>query len=64
MTASTSLSKLPNFDPRKVPVVGVDAHLPAVTSAAYQAAALRERFSNPPVWMPEVQFEHRFSDRA
>ncbi|MFM2112490.1 MAG: hypothetical protein RLZZ271_1150 [Pseudomonadota bacterium] len=64
MTASTSLSKLPNFDPRKVPVVGVDAHLPAVASAAYQAAALRERFSNPPVWTPEVQFEHRFSDRA
>ena len=29
----TPLSKLPNFDPREVPVVGIDAHLPAVSAA-------------------------------
>ncbi|HQD16082.1 MAG TPA: coenzyme A pyrophosphatase, partial [Ottowia sp.] len=30
MSHPTPLSKLPNFDPRQVPVTGVDAHLPAV----------------------------------
>ncbi|MEN9886574.1 MAG: hypothetical protein RL758_1152 [Pseudomonadota bacterium] len=64
MTASTSLSKLPNFDPRQVPVVGVDGHLPAVQTQHLLEPALRQRFAHPPVWQPEVQFEHRFSDRA
>lgn len=64
MTASTSLSRLPNFDPRQVPVVSVDAHLPAVHSSQLTPEALKHRFNRPPVWTPEVQFEHRFSDRA
>ena len=38
------LSQLPNFDPRKVPVTGVDAHLPAVPATALTAEALRQRF--------------------
>ena len=33
MPPATPLSKLPNFDPRRVPVAGVDAHLPAVDAA-------------------------------
>lgn len=64
MTASTSLARVPNFDPRQVPVVGVDAHLPAVSLDRLSEVALRARFAAPPAWQPEVQFEHRFSDRA
>ena len=60
----TPLSKLPHFDPRKVPVVGSDAHLPAVAAAQLLPNALRARFQNPPVWQPEVRAEPRFTDRA
>ena len=41
--ADTPLSKLPNFDPRAVPVVGVDVHLPAVPVEVLQPRSLRER---------------------
>lgn len=58
------LSKLPNFDPRQVPVVGSDAHLPAVTATALQPDALRQRFLFPPSWQPEVRAEPRFTERA
>ena len=61
--ADTPLSKLPNFDPRAVPVQGVDAHLPAVPAAALAPAALRERFAQPPVWEPEVWAERKIVDR-
>jgi 8-oxo-dGTP pyrophosphatase MutT (NUDIX family) len=56
-------SKIPNFDPRQVPVVGVDAHLSAVPGAHLSAQALRQRFAHPPVWEPETREEPRFSDR-
>lgn len=59
----TPLSKLPNFDPREVPVVGVDAHLPAVDRAQLTPQALRRRFAHPPAWSPEVWAEQRFTDR-
>ena len=59
-----SLSRLPTFDPRQVPVTGVDAHLPAVPLASLQPAALRQRFAAPPAWQPELLAETRFSDRA
>jgi 8-oxo-dGTP pyrophosphatase MutT (NUDIX family) len=59
----TPLSKLPHFDPRKVPLVGTDAHLPAVPAQALSAAALRARFAHPPAWQPEVVAEFKFSDR-
>jgi 8-oxo-dGTP pyrophosphatase MutT (NUDIX family) len=59
-----SLSKLPHFDPRKIPVLGSDAHLPAVAVAQLLPDALRQRFQNPPVWQPEVRAEPRFTDRA
>jgi 8-oxo-dGTP pyrophosphatase MutT (NUDIX family) len=59
----TPLSKLPDFDPRRVPVAGVDAHLPAVPADQLQAAALQQRFANPPHWHPELVIEHKFADR-
>lgn len=59
----TPLSKLPNFDPREVPVVGVDAHLPGVRPDALAPQALRQRFAQPPQWQPEVWSEPRFTNR-
>lgn len=59
----TPLSKIPNFDPREVPVVGVDAHLPAVSAARLAPDALRWRFASPPPWQPELWSEKRFTDR-
>lgn len=59
----TPLSKLPNFDPRRIPVLGVDAHLPAVPLRVLSPAALRERFAAPPTWQPEVVLEKKFADR-
>lgn len=59
----TPLSKLPNFDPRSVPVVGVDAHLPSVPAERLLAESLRRRFAAPPAWEPEVRAEPRFTQR-
>src|SRR5215216_6293645 len=61
--AYVPLSKLPNFDPRSVPVVGIDTHLPAVSAEALRPDALRERFASPPHWEPEVWAEPKFTDR-
>ena len=60
----TLLPKLPNFDPRKIPVLGSDEHLPAVAAAQLLPAALRQRFQSPPLWHPEVRAEPRFTDHA
>lgn len=54
---------LPDFDPRSVPVVGVDSHLPAVPMSALTPDALRQRFAMPPAWQPEVAQEPSFSER-
>ncbi len=59
----TPLSKLPNFDPRTVPVLGIDSHLPAVAREALAPDALRERFRAPPAWAPEIWIERKFSSR-
>ena len=59
----TPLSKLPNFDPREVPVIRVDGHLPAVDPARLAPQALRSRFARPPAWEPELRSEARFTDR-
>jgi 8-oxo-dGTP pyrophosphatase MutT (NUDIX family) len=61
--ANIPLSKLPNFDPRAVPVLGIDSHLPAVAREALNVDALRGRFIAPPPWQPEIWTERRFSDR-
>ena len=60
----TPLSKLPNFDARKMAVLGVDSHLPAIPLDRLQPDALRQRFISPPLWQPEIYAEHRFTDRA
>ena len=52
------------FDPRLVPVVGVDIHLPKVSVDAMQAQALVRRFACAHVWTPELLAETRFSQRA
>jgi 8-oxo-dGTP pyrophosphatase MutT (NUDIX family) len=57
------LSKLPNFDPREVPVDSTDAHMPAVHARSLTADALRARFANPPEWEAEVRAEPLFADR-
>jgi len=57
------LSKLPQFDPRTVPVAGIDSHLQPVPEEALRPAALRERFRAPPAWEPEIWAEKRFTDR-
>ena len=59
----TPLSKIPNFDPREAPVLGIDAHLPAVALDRLAPDALRRRFAEPPAWEPEVWAEPRFSNR-
>jgi len=53
----------PKIDPRTVPVIQVDSHLPAVEHQRLQADALRSRFSAPPVWKPEFLAEKKFMDR-
>ena len=53
-----------SFDPQKLPVVGVDDHLPALTATALRSAAVRQRFLMPPVWTPEIKTEPRFNERA
>jgi 8-oxo-dGTP pyrophosphatase MutT (NUDIX family) len=59
----TPLSAIPDFDPARMPVLGTDAHLPAVPFARLTSAALQERFADPPMWSPEIAGEARFSDR-
>jgi 8-oxo-dGTP pyrophosphatase MutT (NUDIX family) len=52
-------------DPQAIPVVGTDAHLPAVDAARLQADAIRRRFASPPAWQLEFAGDGaRFSDRA
>ncbi len=53
-----------SFDPQKLPVIGVDNHLPAVAPAELRTDRLRERFIAPPVWTPEIRAENRFSERT
>jgi 8-oxo-dGTP pyrophosphatase MutT (NUDIX family) len=58
------LSRLPHFDPRLIPVSGIDAHLPPIGSDVLVPAALQRRFAAPPIWQPEVVQEKKFADRA
>lgn len=64
LPAFTPLSKLPNFDPRHNVALGVDSHLPAVSSSQLQPEALRQRFRQPPVWAPELLTEKKYAERA
>ena len=60
----TFTKPLPPFDPRTIPVIGVDAHLSGVPAQELTPAALRQRFRHPPVWTPEHSVEKKFSNRA
>lgn len=51
------------FDPRSVPVIGTDHHLPPVPADRLHAQALRARFAMPPDWAPEVLREPKFVER-
>ncbi|MCY7370027.1 MAG: CoA pyrophosphatase [Polaromonas sp.] len=55
---------LPQFDPRSVPVLGIDDHLANVPQQNLSVAALRARFLNPPAWTPEHSIEKRFGNRV
>lgn len=57
------MSKLPQFDPLKVPVSAIDGHLPAVNLLALQPQALRDRFALPPEWQPEFREEPPYAER-
>ena len=59
-----AVSPTPSFDPRLVPVLAHDHHLPAVPADRLLAVALRSRFAAPPVWQPEVVREPRFNERT
>ena len=41
-------------DPKAIPVLGVDDHLPATPHEAMQPTSLRQRFVTPPRWTPEI----------
>lgn len=59
-----SLTKpLPVFDPRTIPVCGIDHHLAGVALERLTPQALRERFRRPPVWTPEHSVEKKFIHR-
>lgn len=59
----TPLTQLPNFDPLRMPVLGVDDHLPAVPPERLTPDALRERFRRPLEWTPEIVRERSFAQR-
>ena len=52
-----------SFNPQELPVIGVDDHLPAVSTDQLLPRALRRRFEAPPVWTPEITVERRFTER-
>ena len=54
---------LPVFDPRSIPVLGIDDHLAGVAPDRLTPAALRQRFVSPPAWSPEHSVEKRLADR-
>jgi 8-oxo-dGTP pyrophosphatase MutT (NUDIX family) len=58
------MSSPPLFDPRAVPIIGVDTHLPALPGAMLHAAWLRTQFEAPRVWEPLLRAEPAFSRRA
>jgi len=53
------VAPLPSFDPRALPVSDAHDGLPPVPAERLSAAALRERFANPPAWRAE-QTDDRF----
>ena len=52
-----------SLDPREVPVVQVDSHLPPVDPSRLISDSLRQRFTSPPAWAPDSLSEKRFVER-
>lgn len=52
------------LDPRSVPVLRRDGHLPALAHPHFQPEALRRRFALPPLWTPEIVREPSMGPRA
>lgn len=59
----TSSQFLPPFDPRSIPVQGVDDHLAPVPAHRLTPDALRQRFASPPVWVSEHTAEAKLDNR-
>lgn len=59
----TFTKPLPKFDPRSIPVLGIDSHLAGVALERLAPQALRERFRHPPIWTPEHSVEKKFANR-
>jgi 8-oxo-dGTP pyrophosphatase MutT (NUDIX family) len=57
------MTRLPVIDASSVPVVGTDAHLPAVAAGALTPSSMRQRFQVPPIWTPEITGDDRVFDR-
>jgi len=57
------MSKIPPFNPRQVPYVLADGHLPPVPPEHLSVQALAARFKAPPPWTPEFKVEARMSER-
>jgi 8-oxo-dGTP pyrophosphatase MutT (NUDIX family) len=55
----TPLSKIPGFNPRNAPVLGIDNHLEPIPQEKIISSALRQRFLSPPVWEPEITIERK-----
>ncbi len=53
------MTRVPIVDPQAVPVIGVDAQLPAVPAERLRPGALRERFASSAPWQPELQGDGR-----
>ncbi|MDH4290076.1 MAG: CoA pyrophosphatase [Aquincola sp.] len=56
----SSIIRPPILNPRVVPVLGRDEHLPPVAAERLTAPALRQRFAAPPDWEPEKRGDGRF----
>jgi len=52
-------SRPPILNPQAAPVLGTDAHLPAVPAEQLRADALRRRFAEPLAWEPEIPGDGR-----
>lgn len=52
------------LDPRQVPVVQVDTHLPPVELSFLSPALLRKRFMHPPLWTPDSLSDKRLVERT
>lgn len=58
------MSVSPIFDPQAIPVVAVDAHLPALPAERLQADYLRQHLSRAASWTPEIPGDGRLNQRA